>query len=820
MPKKIRKCSVCRKPGHTKKTCSGLVVEQVEKKIDKKSPTVLIKVAQGHRKSPHVVNLKTEREDVWKKVNVFQESGSDKKLERTKLDFAAMVKKANQEVKTVAPKVRRQKRVVPKIQIHVQLFDGVASLGLWFREGLKERWERTVQAFGNISLNYKRLAYSAIVIFLLVSLPFPTIGYYNNLRDTSIRVVEESTNAFLSLQSSTVAALQANIGQAQYDLNLALDSFGTANSILEKEHQAIQYVAGLLPIVGKQVTGRQHLLVAGHHLALGNTYLVKGINEVEKQADLSMTDKIAMLRDHLRSAIPQYEEALVELSSIDEKIVPVEYQQSFKEFKLLFTAFVNDMQDLVDLAQSLDTIFGSDDLRRYMLVFQNNHELRPTGGFMGSFAVMDVQKGKLMNLDIPGGGTYDIQGQLSEYVKPPLPLQLINKRWEFQDANWFPDFPSTAQKIQWFYEHGEGITVDGVIAINASVLERLLKVLGPISSGEYDMVIASDNALSDIQYQVEFGYDKEENKPKKVLSDLADQFLGKMFNSEVTNVVRLMTELHEALGQKEIQVYFNDSFAQNKLGSFGWTGELVDSGDNQDYLMVVNTNIYGQKSDAKIDQLVEHQAVVQKDGSVIDTVVVTRKHNGHPGEMFYGVNNVDYIRVYTPQGSRLVDAGGFIYPPEDSFKVPEQWYEDDKDLLANEVEVAIHANTGTRITNEFGKTAFGNWTMVEPGHTTVTYFVYKLPFKLSLDEKKVGDDLDKWKTIFDGDSSKPVSRYSLAVQKQSGIDSGFSSRIIYPEDWSPVWQSSNELELALNGAEFTTVLDIDMVVGVVMERNY
>ena len=165
MPKKIRKCSVCRKPGHTKKTCSGLVVEQVEKKIDKKSPTVLIKVAQGHRKSPHVVNLKTEREDVWKKVNVFQESGSDKKLERTKLDFAAMVKKANQEVKTVAPKVRRQKRVVPKIQIHVQLFDGVASLGLWFREGLKERWERTVQAFGNISLNYKRLAYSAIVIF-------------------------------------------------------------------------------------------------------------------------------------------------------------------------------------------------------------------------------------------------------------------------------------------------------------------------------------------------------------------------------------------------------------------------------------------------------------------------------------------------------------------------------------------------------------------------------------------------------------------------------------------------------------------------------
>lgn len=81
--------------------------------------------------------------------------------------------------------------------------------------------------------------------------------------------------------------------------------------------------------------------------------------------------------------------------------------------------------------------------------------------------------------------------------------------------------------------------------------------------------------------------------------------------------------------------------------------------------MVVNTNIGGGKSDANIKQTVEHQAVVQSDGSIIATVIITRAHEGiDDSDSLLGQLNSNYIRVYVPEGSELLDSGGFVYPDE------------------------------------------------------------------------------------------------------------------------------------------------------------
>ena len=136
----------------------------------------------------------------------------------------------------------------------------------------------------------------------------------------------------------------------------------------------------------------------------------------------------------------------------------------------------------------------------------------------------------------------------------------------------------------------------------------------------------------------------------------------------------------------------------------------------------------------------------------------------------------------------------------------------------NEKEISIHSKTGTRITEEFGKTSFGNWNMVEPGHTSKVYFTYKLPFKVSLDDSIEQTNTEKWKEVFAGVDHE-MSRYSLVVQKQSGTESSFVSRIIYPDDWSPIWQENDGLELASNGAEFVTRLETDEVFGLVMEKR-
>ncbi|MBI5222454.1 MAG: DUF4012 domain-containing protein [Candidatus Magasanikbacteria bacterium] len=817
--KTVRRCSLCRQAGHTKRNCSARAMPTGRQAKTTSGKFVWIDVRQTHQTSPHVIDLKNKRPDsVWNSVKVFSEKRVEP-VKREMVDLAAMVRGFNHRLRNTDnadTQITDDNRLIlrprpanmrldtnfdkPALSgVVLNIKYQISNIVVTIKErigGIKDGIINSISLAKERALNifsFKKFAFSAVVLLVLAILPFPAVGYYESVKDTSARVVEASANAFLSLQSSTVAAMHADLNQAEYDLNAALTSFNTANSILDKEHRALQYVAGMLPVIGRQVKSRQHLLVAGHHLALGNTYLVKGVEELNKQSQSPLGDKIAILANHLRSAVPQYQEALVELGGVPSETLPTEYQESFADFKLLFATFVDDMGDLVGLSNALQTTFGHDQLRRYLLVFQNNDELRPTGGFMGSFALLDAQKGQIVNLDIPGGGAYDLQGQLDVFVKPPLPLQLANKRWEFQDANWFPDFPAAARKIEWFYQHGRGATVDGVIAINATVLERLLSVIGPVQSADKNLVIVSSDAVEKLQQQIEFDYDKNVNKPKEILSELAPQILAGFGKLDTVGVMRLVSELEDALQKKEIQLYFNDESTQAKLAEFGWTGGISPVAAGQDYLSVVNTNIHGQKSDAKIKQSIEHQAVIQADGSIIDTVFVHRAHSGVAGVPLYGVNSVDYLRIYAPEGSELLDAGGFTFPPEDVFKVPEDWYKEDVDLANQEKQIGIHAQSGTRITNEFGKTAFGNWVMVAPGNTETAYFVYRLPFKAD-------------------------SRYSLLAQKQSGIDSDFATQVIYPDGWSPVWSTGEEMRLASNGASYGGVLDEDRVVGVVMQQ--
>jgi hypothetical protein len=398
-------------------------------------------------------------------------------------------------------------------------------------------------------------------------------------------------------------------------------------------------------------------------------------------------------------------------------------------------------------------------------------------------------------------------------------MHLVNAKWEFQDSNWFPDFAASAQKMEWFYQKGRGATVDGVIAINASMLERFLRVVGPIESDEYGLLLSADTALQDLQVEVEVDYDKEENKPKAVIADVLEQLLTGLKEIDATSAVQLLAELHDAAQQREVQVFTHDNSVQKKIQSFGWTGEIVQTAPTQDYLMVVNTNLQGQKSDAKIEQEVFHQAVVQEDGSIIDTVRIKRTHNGRPGEQFYGGANINYMRLYVPDGAELLSAGGFSYPPEEAFDVPESWYSKDTHLAMYEQEKGFHAESGTRVTQEFGKTAFGNWMIVEPGKSSEVYFSYKLPMRVRMDADEGEATVSKWKDLFLSGLQRHGSRYSLFIQKQSGVEGHFRSEIIYPNNWTPVWRSRDDVDLALNGAIFDTDLKYDEIVGLVMEKK-
>lgn len=184
-----------------------------------------------------------------------------------------------------------------------------------------------------------------------------------------------------------------------------------------------------------------------------------------------------------------------------------------------------------------------------------------------------------------------------------------------------------------------------------------------------------------------------------------------------------------------------------------------------DYLMVVNTNVGGGKSDRSIKQNIFHRMELGSDGYIYDTLEIVREHQARKGDMFSGVRNNSWLRVYVPAGSVLLEADGFRPIKKDLFENPGDFWDIDPDLLP-EREAQIHEKSGTKIYDELGKTVFANWSWVDPGKRTTVRLKYKLPFKIDFSKKDEGY-LEEIKNLLAGEK-KSLKPLSLLIQKQPG----------------------------------------------------
>lgn len=824
----LRRCQFCNKPGHNKATCPEFLNTQktVSVSNDEKKIRVFYHAPEQKNSdtvSPHLLRLKKPG-NYWESLEAV--SPDEEKTEWEKF---------YDEIKNQTPTPvyhSKQSFVFPKedtdsysekIDDDLDFEKMVAAIK---RENAKTKQniqkkktekkpERTPSFVFLQQLNWRKALAGTMAVLILLALPLQARTFYQNIKTSTGKIAADSTEGFMALQDSTAAIISADLPSAQGSITQALQKFNEAIGEIQN-HKILQAVVKSIPLVSSEVQSRQNLITAGQKIALGNTYLIKGVSEANNASSTPL-QRLQIISDHLTFAIPNYEQAFEDLNEVKLEVLPFEYQASFKDFKILFGGMLSDLKNISELGRNIDEIFGGQGSRRYLLVFQNEAELRGTGGFMGSFAILEIKNGQIQNMEIPSGGSYDLQGQLSVLVEPPTPLLLSNKKWEFQDANWFPDFKASAEKMLWFYRYSRNTTLDGVIAINSSVLTRLLALIGPISDDQRNLVLNKNNVLSSLQTIVEEGKEKEKNKPKQILSDLGPQILSSLFSLKPENTLPLLFNLNESLNQKEIQAYFTSPATQQTVESFGWGGRIVKTPDDRDYLLVINSNIQGQKSDSQIKQKIYHQAVIEKDGSIINSVTVTREHEGQSGQKFYGQTNIDYIRIYVPEGAELISAQGFTWPDEKYFRAPAKGTVKDADLSSLEQEIGFDQNSGTRITKEFNKTVFGNWVITEPGTVSTVQFIYRLPFKAFTEENEATGKKSLSSLIT---QNKIISQYQLLVQKQSGCRSTFESQIIYPTGWESSWSDGLNSNLALNGhfvAE--TPLQNDEIWSLLMEKT-
>jgi len=425
------------------------------------------------------------------------------------------------------------------------------------------------------------------------------------------------------------------------------------------------------------------------------------------------------------------------ITTINEQVLPKELREKVVSARIQVGQVIAALLEVDRDYETLLDLLGDRVPHRYLILLQNNHELRATGGFIGSYMIVDVNDGQLAKLEAKD--VYETDGQLKEVIEPPPGIDLVADRLYMRDANYSPDFPTSAQSIMWFLEHSKGPSVDTVIAVDQSVVEKLLEVTGPLVLPSFPFQIRADNFSDIISFYTEAKLSKAAT-PKQLLFDLIP-VLQKKF-TDLRDIDDLLTVGLELVNQKHIQAYSVNPDIQRLIVRAGLDGAVPKPEKDTDYLSVITTAVGGNKSDQYIKTDLHHRAEVNGKGEVLDELRIKKTHTwGHRAESKlanlierYGTGklseeaayfilgrgpNLDYTRVYVPKGSKLQSVAG----------------------------VSID---DINVTEELGYTVFGFLNgPINAGESKEVILHYTLPFRLS---------------------SNSEEDYQLVTEKQAGAE--------------------------------------------------
>lgn len=600
-------------------------------------------------------------------------------------------------------------------------------------------------------------------------------------------VQSKSQEALDHVFSAQAALAEADVAASETSFKQADVLIREAQSELDNALAAQGAILRVVDVTGTVRSG-QELLEVGSALAAAGQHISRGLNpllsvdslfasgDAEDVGGRTVADGITESRKDFELALVELEKANESLEHIGSPLLPAEVQEHVQTLKQTVPKATELVRTFVDQSDMFLHLLGAEHDRQYLLLFANNHELRPIGGFIGTIGLVNVDSGRVENIDIQS--VYDPDGQLREYIAPPNPLLSIVDRWYMRDANWFVDYEVSAPKIAGFFEKEGGPTVDGVILFTPHVIQRLLEVTGPITVPGYDVEVSADNFFEVTQREVTYQYDRELNRPKQFLADLTPILLNKLFESRdgANANVAVMNAMAEAIYQKDLLLYFRDAAAQEQIRKLNWSGTLPE--EAQGFLYVNNANIGGHKSDQFVEQEIDYRTQVKADGDVEVTVTVRRTHNGPTevpedavfpeGENPAYKDNIVYQRTFVPRGAQLLEATGFTALSDvPKVVIPES----DLPLVGDDDVTRWQAgqkvnHTGTAIGVESEYTFFANWVITKPGQTSVTLYRYTIPRHASMP------------SFFN-----QAQRYSVYVAKQPGdVRTSLRASIRIPDD--------------------------------------
>ncbi len=655
-----------------------------------------------------------------------------------------------------------------------------------------------------VKLSAWRQAIFFLILAFVVILPLKGVATWQNLNNRGYELINLTNSGFQGLEKAGSLIAAGNSQLAQEQLILAKESFEKAQASAQGLNGELSGLIGKLPLAAGKLEAARLIISASQEIteaAVLAANTLTELNNLETNGIFNLTSSLNILSQATTDIKLRLSKASQHLNQVDVSSLPADYNKALTIVRQQLTELEVNLNSILSVPQLLRQLLVTNELRTYVIIFQNTSELRPTGGFAGSLALIALENGEVRSIDIPGGGPYDFQGSLSKIIRPPEPLRLVRGTWQLQDANWFFDFPTSARKIMWFLKESGGPETHGLVALNSDVVIELLKITGPIELSKYGKVLTADNFMRETQAAVEIEYDRNINRPKQFIADLAPELFIRLLNLEGGDLVKLSALVNASLLNRGLQLYSTDPNIQAQFIKLGWAGEIQTT--PTDYLAIVRTNIGGGKTDAVIKEKIRHHLEISPTGELIVRLSLTRQHQGEARDTFESRRNVTYLRFYVPAGSQLLATQGFTPPPLNYYRpIPEE-AEDDIYLKLIEKEIVYDIFSGTRITEEFGKTVFANWLSVSPGEKKTVELVYRLPWKLK-----------------PGPTWQDLRRYAVLFQRQSGVKPlDFVSEITWPENFRLRWQeSSRQPYLSNNKMEFRSDWQQDDFYGIILEK--
>jgi len=470
----------------------------------------------------------------------------------------------------------------------------------------------------------------------------------------------------------------------------------------------------VIPFVGGYYADSQHLLAAGEHGSQALLEVIEALYPVAPDLGFSVSgqeaqpvggqDKIAtlikvfpVLAAKLDTLKPEVEAAAGELSAVK----PSRYPESWRGLALRssltsaqeFTVGINEsLADLKLFLNSVPEVMGYGEPKKYLFLFQNDKELRPTGGFWTAYAIFTLQDGRIVEMQSDDMYNLDLDRPLSFYFAAPPEVKQYLKidYWYIRDANLSPDYPTSVANLFKHWERLRLPKVDGVMAVDTFFLEKLLEVLGEVNVPGYGEPFSKDNVV----YQLELYsnvWGKNEAGRKNIVGDLMREVINLVFGMPGNKYDDFLAGMIDQAQRKHLLLYFSQDDFEELATKYGFGGDLKPY--EGDYLHINDANLAGRKANWWMKEQVIKE-VAKEGGQWVSTVTINY-HNDGEYNAEWNTGYLDYVRVYVPQGSQLISSEG------------------------SRKEVATF--------EELGKTVFDAYIGVPPGEKHTLVFKYELP---------------------------------------------------------------------------------------------